>query len=416
MSGPLLVSACDANLYWLVKGLVLSTAAARRDHALPMVLFDLGLAPAQAAWLRAQDVGVLPPADPLGIAGREGFKDYMLGQACRPFLPDLLPGHDAYIWLDADTWIQQPDAIGGLLHIMRHGRAACCPEVHASYPVATGLAPTVRRFWLRHWGEVYGAEAAERYASIPMINSGVVAAPAGHGIWARWQAEFRRVAQRPLTHFSEQFAFFRAALVPEAGGLDRAGLPERADPHHAPCRLAATAGPAGPAHAVRSRRIPRAGGRARGHRHGRGGTAAAVNRAATGRASAGRTTIAFDAGAPAGRADPTRSHAGPEIHRPLTPIPHTATMQVALVLSVQGMQRAGERLAQAAEVIASPVRGADPSPAPPTGSEGLTAAQASGAMEGALVDAILARRAYEANARAFESNARTERALFSRGA
>lgn len=136
----------------------------------------------------------------------------MLGQACRPFLPDLVPGHDAYIWLDADTWIQQPDAIGGLLHIMRHGRAACCPEVHASYPVATGLAPNVRRFWLRHWGEVYGAEAAERYASIPMINSGVVAAPAGHGIWARWQAEFRRVAQRPLTHFSEQFAFFRAAL------------------------------------------------------------------------------------------------------------------------------------------------------------------------------------------------------------
>lgn len=91
-------------------------------------------------------------------------------------------------------------------------------------------------------------------------------------------------------------------------------------------------------------------------------------------------------------------------------------MQVALVLSVQGMQRAGERLARAAEVIASPVRGADPSPAPPTGSEGLSAAQASGAMEGALVDAILARRAYEANARAFETNARTERALFSRGA
>ena len=95
-------------------------------------------------------------------------------------------------------------------------------------------------------------------------------------------------------------------------------------------------------------------------------------------------------------------------------------MQIALNASVQGMQRAGERLAEAATVIATPTpaspRAADPSPAPPTGNEGLTAAQASGDLERALVDTILARRAYEANARAFESNARTERALFSRGA
>jgi hypothetical protein len=91
-------------------------------------------------------------------------------------------------------------------------------------------------------------------------------------------------------------------------------------------------------------------------------------------------------------------------------------MQVALTLSVQGMQRAGDRLAEAASVIASPARGADPSPAPPTGNEGLTAAQASGDLERALVDTILARRAYEANAKAFGSNARTEGALVSRGA
>lgn len=84
-------------------------------------------------------------------------------------------------------------------------------------------------------------------------------------------------------------------------------------------------------------------------------------------------------------------------------------MQVALNLSVQGMQRATERLGEAAAVIAapaaSPARGADPSPAPPTGSHGLTAAQASGDIERAMADTLLARRAYEANARALETNA-----------
>lgn len=91
-------------------------------------------------------------------------------------------------------------------------------------------------------------------------------------------------------------------------------------------------------------------------------------------------------------------------------------MQVALNASVQGMQRASERLADAATIIADPTpgnaRGADPSPAPPSGNQALTAAQASGDLERAMADAILARRAYEANAKALERN--TE--LVSRGA
>jgi hypothetical protein len=95
-------------------------------------------------------------------------------------------------------------------------------------------------------------------------------------------------------------------------------------------------------------------------------------------------------------------------------------MQVALTTSVQGMQRAAERLGEAAAVIANPTpgsaRAADPSPAPPSGNQGLTAAQASGDLERAMVDSLLARRAYEANAKALERNAGVERALLNRGA
>jgi hypothetical protein len=95
-------------------------------------------------------------------------------------------------------------------------------------------------------------------------------------------------------------------------------------------------------------------------------------------------------------------------------------MQVALNASVQGMQRATDRLAEAATSIAapaaSPARGSDPSPAPPTGNEGLTTAQASGDIERALVDTMQARRAYEANARALETNAALQREAISRRA
>jgi flagellar basal body rod protein FlgC len=95
-------------------------------------------------------------------------------------------------------------------------------------------------------------------------------------------------------------------------------------------------------------------------------------------------------------------------------------MQVAINASIQGMQRATDRLAEAATVVAapaaSPARGSDPSPAPPTGNEGLTTAQASGDIERAMVDAMQARRAYEANAKALETNAQLQREALSRRA
>jgi len=89
-------------------------------------------------------------------------------------------------------------------------------------------------------------------------------------------------------------------------------------------------------------------------------------------------------------------------------------MQIALHASLQGMRRAAERLAETAQIIAGAtpagrVARADPAPAPPRGMPALTAAQAGGGLEGALVDLLIARRAYEANAKTLESNARLQR-------
>jgi flagellar basal body rod protein FlgC len=84
------------------------------------------------------------------------------------------------------------------------------------------------------------------------------------------------------------------------------------------------------------------------------------------------------------------------------------------------MQRATETLDRAAATIANPApeaaRGSDPSPAPPSGNQGLTAAQASGDVERAMVDALQARRAYEANAKALERNDEVQRRAISLGA
>jgi hypothetical protein len=213
MASPaIIVTATDSRLFWLAKGLVLSTAAARAQQGHAMVCYDLGLAPAQAAWMEAQGLRVLPPEDPLDAARLEGFQPYMLGQLCRPFLPRLLPGHDIHVWLDADTWVQEADGLGGLLHVARYGNLACCPEVHVLYSNAKLDAPRHRRYWQREWTAAFGADVAATHAPAAMINSGVFAAKATHPIWAAWEAELRVAITRPLTHLSEQLAFCKAAL------------------------------------------------------------------------------------------------------------------------------------------------------------------------------------------------------------
>lgn len=110
----------------------------------------------------------------------------------------------------------------------------------------------------------------------------------------------------------------------------------------------------------------------------------------------------------------------PRLHAPLTFAAQTGTMQVSPTSSLQGMQRATERLDRAAETIAAPqaesARGTDPSPAPPRGDPGLTSAQASGDLENAMVEVIQARRAYEANAKALERQDETQRRAISLGA
>jgi hypothetical protein len=213
MAPPIIVTATDAGLFWLAKGLVLSLAQARREGGFAMACYDLGLDAAQAAWLHDHEVRLLPPEDPLDAAGREGFQPYMLAQLCRPFLPRLLPGHAAYVWLDADTWMQEPDGLAGLLHVARWGHLACVPEIHPLYSNAMPAARRHRGFWHNRWTEVFGAEIAETHAAAAMINSGVLAAGPDHPIWPTWEGDLRLALERPLTHLSEQLAFCKAALA-----------------------------------------------------------------------------------------------------------------------------------------------------------------------------------------------------------
>src|SRR6185436_13879539 len=104
----------------------------------------------------------------------------------RPFLPRYFPGHDVYLWIDGDCWVQQGDALDLFVAAARSGRLAVAPEIHRSM-----------RHYKHAWGEfsrvngaayaaAFGQETADRLIRYPLINAGVFALTAEAPHWAGW--------------------------------------------------------------------------------------------------------------------------------------------------------------------------------------------------------------------------------------
>jgi predicted O-methyltransferase YrrM len=98
---------------------------------------------------------------------------------CR--LPELFRGHDVYVWIDADAWIQEWDAIEAYVHgALRRGFAVTL-ESDSAYNRADILA--VYRSSL----VMFGGEYVEQLATTSPLNAGVFAGRVDAPHWRAWQ-------------------------------------------------------------------------------------------------------------------------------------------------------------------------------------------------------------------------------------
>src|SRR5271169_2631981 len=100
MKGPLaIVTGCDATYHGLLKGAVESIRATPLGRDMPLCVFDAGFTDDQSKWLT--DRGAVL-ARPEWSFGRKvpGFVSML---AARPRIPDYFPGHQIYMWIDADA-------------------------------------------------------------------------------------------------------------------------------------------------------------------------------------------------------------------------------------------------------------------------------------------------------------------------
>ena len=144
---------------------------------------------------------------------------HLRAMTARPFLNRYFPDHDIIIWLDADIWVQAPEAL--LIYVqgaMERGFAAT-PEVDRSYQTHHGP----NKFTDFHdavFRECFGPELGAKLRRFSLINSGAFAAKSSSPVWSHWAEIYERIANRTEVPHAEQAALNAAVWAEwEAGGV-----------------------------------------------------------------------------------------------------------------------------------------------------------------------------------------------------
>jgi len=186
----------DAAYFHLLRECVASLRATPEGRAMALGILDCGLTEEQRGWLATQGAIFVTPDWDFDFPARAKLKDGYKALTARPFLPRYFPGFDLYLWIDADCWVQQGDALALFQRAARTGALAVAPEIHRSmrhYRHAWKEFSTVNG---AAYEAAFGKETAERLIRYPLINAGVFALQAGAPHWQGWADLLGEALQR----------------------------------------------------------------------------------------------------------------------------------------------------------------------------------------------------------------------------
>ncbi|WP_374442523.1 hypothetical protein [Stella sp.] len=191
--GPIIVTGCDHAQFRLAWGLLRSLARSgiRTQYAIGFV--DGGLHPRERAALAQVGVEVARAGWDFDFPARTVLERTAPGLCTlygKLHLRTLFPGHDVYVWLDADTWIQDAAAIPIIVDAARERGLAGAYELDRAY-FASQMAPHVWSKYREWYGHAFGPATARTMELKPMFNVGVYGIAAGAPHWSVWEWLYR---------------------------------------------------------------------------------------------------------------------------------------------------------------------------------------------------------------------------------
>lgn len=192
-----IVSASDAAYFDLLKGLVLSIRDKPEGAGIALSILDVGLNGEQREWLADQGAVIVEPGWDFDMPPAMNTPGHFRALLARPFLPRYFPGHDIYLHIDSDAWVQDWSAIDAYLGAAADGKLAITPQVDRSYNTIYKRPRPYRRTQnYRSFDWSYGWRDADLLGRNPILNCGVFALAEDAPHWGLWAAAIQRALSR----------------------------------------------------------------------------------------------------------------------------------------------------------------------------------------------------------------------------
>jgi hypothetical protein len=213
MSRIALVSGCDANYYPMLVELIHSIRRFPQGRDMDICILDAGLTPEQRNNLSGKVKTIVNPDWPKGVpAHKIRGREYLKGCICRPFIPDMFPGYETYIWMDADTWVQDWRAIDLYLEGAKCGKLTITAQADRAYTRQIrikwlGAMPLkIRGFYYSNALKAFGFKMAKQILPFQVLNAGAFSLPGNAPHWARWQELAVKATKKGKVFTAEQLS------------------------------------------------------------------------------------------------------------------------------------------------------------------------------------------------------------------
>ncbi|MFA4994927.1 MAG: glycosyl transferase family 8 [Bdellovibrionales bacterium] len=208
-----LISGADSNYFPLLLEWISSVRAFKESEGMDICVIDAGLTPEQIAQLKPFVKSIVKPEWPAGIpASKTKGNDRLKSCVCRPFIREMFKGYDIYMWMDADTWVQDWSGVQMFLDAAarKKDRIAIINGADRSSP------KQVRVKWLWRWPyrianfyfsnakKAFGFSIAKKLCDRYVMNVGCFALSAAAPHWERWQKNIVTAATKGKLFTAEQ--------------------------------------------------------------------------------------------------------------------------------------------------------------------------------------------------------------------
>jgi lipopolysaccharide biosynthesis glycosyltransferase len=219
LSREIIITGGDAHFFpWMI-----SAISSLRTHAqisaIDLGIIDQGLTQEQRAQLSEFGCKIIQPEWTLPVP-QKARQLRNIGLVARTALRDYFPGHEVYLWFDADAWMQTPEFITAFVEGARQHGAAVVTENGPGYRKTF----SDWKWWTGNMVASFGVLDGARCSFATSINIGVLCLRNDAPHWLQWQRYYTKALERTGKVNMDQHALFAAIHL---GQLPTTFLPAR---------------------------------------------------------------------------------------------------------------------------------------------------------------------------------------------